>query len=131
MASGADSGAGGGEPGAGKTSRDLARRIGELALEKKASDVVILDMRGVVDYTDYLVICSGRNERQTKAIHDEIHVKVKHESRVLPRRAEGLPEARWVLVDYLDVVVHIFTPAARDFYRLEHLWGEVPAEAVG
>ena len=89
-------------------------------------------MRGVVSYTDYFVICTGNTERQTKAIEDAIYQKLKHAAiRILPGRVEGRQEARWILMDYLDCVVHIFTPAARDYYRLEMLWGEVPAVEVG
>lgn len=109
----------------------LAQRIAALGLDKKAEDVVILDMRGVVSYTDFFVIMSGRTERQAKGIHDEIYAKLKHDERLTPARTEGLPEARWILMDYLDAVVHIFVPATRDFYRLEQLWGEVPAQTVG
>ena len=90
-----------------------------------------LDLRGVLGYTDYFVICSGNTDRQTKAIHDRIHQGLKKEHGLLPRRVEGLGEARWILLDYLDVVVHVFTPEAREFYGLERLWGEVPARAVG
>ena len=109
----------------------LASRIAELAAEMKALDVVELDVRGVLDYTDFFVICSGNTDRQTKAIHDAIHQGLKKEDRILPRRVEGLSEARWILMDYLDVVVHVFTPDTRAFYALERLWGEVPARAVG
>ncbi len=109
---------------------DLAAEIIELASDKKAIDLVELDVREVVGYTDYFIVCSGGTDRQTKAIHDGIHQGLK-ERGVLPRRVEGLGEARWVLMDYLDVVVHVFTPDARAFYRLEPLWGEVPARAVG
>ena len=103
----------------------------ELADDKKAIDIVELAVSEAVGYTDYFLICSGNTERQVKAIHDGIHQGLKDEHRLLPRRVEGLAESRWVLMDYLDVVVHIFTPEARDFYRLEQLWGEVPARAVG
>ena len=75
------------------------------------------------------MICSGDTDRQAKAIHDGIHHGMKQEHGLLPRRVEGLTEARWVLMDYLDVVVHVFTPEARDFYRLEQLWGEAPRAA--
>ena len=92
----------------------------------KAIDLVELDLRGVLGYTDYFVICSGNTDRQTKAIHDRIHQGLKKEHGLLPRRVEGLAEARWILMDYLDVVVHVFTPEAREFYRLEQLWGEAP-----
>jgi ribosome-associated protein len=93
----------------------------------------VLDMRGVVSYTDFFVICTGNTERQTKAIEDAIYQSLKHgeEERILPERVEGASEARWILMDYLDCVVHIFTAAARDYYRLETLWGEVPALEVG
>ncbi len=112
------------------TPEQLAERIAALASDKKAVDLVELDVRGVVGYTDFFLICSGNTARQTKAIHDGIHQALKDDDGVLPRRVEGLREARWILMDYLDVVVHIFTPEARDFYRLEQLWGEVPARAV-
>jgi ribosome-associated protein len=84
-----------------------------------------------VGYTDYFVICTGNTERQTKAIHDAIHLELKGSPGLLPRRVEGDRQARWILMDYLDCVVHIFTPEARSFYRLEQLWGEVPARSVG
>jgi ribosome-associated protein len=112
----------------------LARRIAGVALDKKARDVVVLDMREVVTYTDFLVIATGNTERQTKAIEDAIYLDMKHGEdgpRRVPERVEGATEARWILMDYLDVVVHVFTPAARDYYRLETLWGEVPALEVG
>ena len=108
----------------------LSQLIAELAGEKKAIDVVELDVRQVLGYTDYFIVCSGNTDRQTKAIHDGIHQGLKTDHGLLPRRVEGLPEARWILMDYLDVVVHVLTPEARDFYRLEQLWGEVPAREV-
>jgi len=109
----------------------LAERIAEIASDKKAIDVRLLDLRGVVGYTDYFVICLGNTEREAKAIHDAVHLELKHADGILPRRVEGEREARWILMDYLDCVVHIFTPEARSFYRLEQLWGEVPARSVG
>jgi ribosome-associated protein len=109
----------------------LARTIAGYADDKKAIDIVALDLRGVLDYTDFFVICSGNTERQAKAIHDGIHLGMKNDHGLLPRRVEGLGEASWVLMDYLDVVVHVFTPEVREFYCLERLWGEVPAVRVG
>jgi ribosome-associated protein len=121
-----------GDPGAPQPgAAQLADWIVGLAADKLAIDVVVLDLRGVIGYTDYFVICSGNTERQTKAIHDGIHQGMKHDHGLLPRRMEGLGEARWILMDYLDVVVHVFTPEARDYYRLEQLWGEAPRRAVG
>jgi ribosome-associated protein len=104
----------------------LAEMIAGYALDKKAADVVALDLREVAGYTDYFVVASGGSDRQTKAIHDGIQEGLKKQHGVLPRRVEGLNEARWILMDYLDVVVHVFTPETRDFYRLEALWGDVP-----
>jgi ribosome-associated protein len=112
------------------TAAELAHAIAGFADEKKAADIVELDLRGVLGYTDYFVVCSGNTERQTKAIHDGVHLGMKNEHALLPRRVEGLGESRWILMDYLDVVVHVFTPETRDFYRLEQLWGEVPARAL-
>jgi len=83
-------------------------------------------MRGVCDYTDFFVIATGRNERQTKAIYDEVAGRLKKEHRLLPRSTAGLAEASWIVADYLDVVLHLFTPETRGFYRLEALWGDVP-----
>jgi ribosome-associated protein len=104
----------------------LATTIAALAADKKAQDIVALDLRGVAGYTDFFVIASGNTDRQAKAIHDAIHLGLKTHEGLLPRRVEGLGESRWVLMDYLDVVVHVFTPETRDFYRLEALWGDVP-----
>jgi ribosome-associated protein len=109
----------------------LAEEVAALAADRKAADIVELDLRGIIGYADYFVVCSGNTERQTKAIHDAIYEGMKHEHGVVPRRVEGLPEARWILMDYLDVVVHVFTPELRRYYRLEQLWGEAPARAVG
>ena len=107
----------------------LVERIVTVASDRKAVDIRVLDVRGMVSYTDFFVICSGRSERQTKAIHDAVYESLKGEG-VLPRRVEGARESRWVLMDYLDAVVHIFTPEAREFYRLEQLWGEAPSREV-
>ena len=87
-------------------------------------------MRPVCSYTDYFVVCTGRNARQTKAIWDEVHARLKADDRMLPRSVDGEREATWIIADYLDVVLHVFTPEARQFYRLEDLWGDVPAIAV-
>ena len=110
---------------------EMAAAIAQYASDPKALDIVELDLRGMIDYTDYFVICTGRTDRQVKAIHDAIHLRMKSEHGLLPRRVEGLPEARWILMDYLDVVVHVFTPEIREYYRLEQLWGEAPLKAIG
>jgi ribosome-associated protein len=110
----------------GEESERLAREIAGIADEKGASELVALDVRKLVGYTDFLVICTARNERQAKAIHDEVHRRLKDEGR-LPARVEGQREAEWVLADYLDCVLHVFTPETRERYRLEQLWGEAGA----
>ena len=108
----------------------LATTAAAYAADKKGSDIVVLDLREVAGYTDFFVIVSGTSDRQAKAIHDGIHQGLKKHEGLLPRRVEGLGEARWILMDYLDVVVHVFTPETRGFYALEKLWGEVPARAL-
>jgi ribosome-associated protein len=86
----------------------------------------VLDMRGLVAYTDFLAICTARNERQAKAIVDEVRLRVKQESALLPGGVDGGGEAGWTILDYLDVVLHVFTPEARDRYQLDDLWHEAP-----
>jgi ribosome-associated protein len=95
-----------------------------LAAGKKAQDIVVLSMDEAVSYTDYFVVVSGANTRQTRAIADEVQQRLRSAHR--PARVEGEREGEWILIDFIDVVVHVFTTAARDFYRLETLWGDVP-----
>ena len=109
---------------------ELTRAIAALASDRKAIDITELDLRGVLGYTDYFVIATGGTDRQAKAIHDRIHENMKKDHGLLPRRVEGLAESRWILMDYLDVIVHIFTPEAREYYRLEQLWGEAPKRVI-
>jgi ribosome-associated protein len=109
---------------------DQAKRIAALAQEKLATDIVVLDMRPVCSYTDYFVVATGRNVRQTKAIWDEVHETLKREARLIPRSVDGEREASWIIADYLDVVLHVFTPEQRAFYRLDELWGDVPSVEV-
>ncbi len=87
-------------------------------------------MRPVATYTDFLVICSGQNPRQTKAIFDEVYTRLKKGERLVPRSVAGEGQATWIVADYLDFVLHVFTPDARAYYRLEHLWGDLPSVAV-
>ena len=110
------------------TPEEMVAAIADLAADRKALEIVQLDLRGMIGYADYFLICSGRTDRQTRAIHDAVHEGLKARG-VLPRRVEGLSEARWILMDYLDVVVHVFTPETREYYRLEQLWGEAPSLA--
>ncbi len=110
---------------------EIAEATATYASDRKALDIVQLDLRGIIGFTDYFVICSGRTDRQTKAIHDAIYQGMKTEHGLLPRRVEGLTQGRWILMDYLDVVVHVFTPDTREYYRLEQLWGEAPVREAG
>ncbi len=112
------------------TSLEQARRIAALAQEKLAEDVVILDMRPECSFTDYFVIATGRNPRQTAAIWDEVHTRLKQENRLLPASVDGVREGAWIIADYIDVVLHVFTPEARAYYKLEELWNDVPAVAL-
>jgi ribosome-associated protein len=111
------------------TSLEQAQRVAALAQEKLAEDVVILDMRPECSFTDYFVIATGRNARQTAAIWDEVHVEMKKQ-KLIPANVDGVREGAWIIADYLDVVLHVFTPEARAFYRLEDLWSDVPAVAL-
>jgi ribosome-associated protein len=112
------------------TPERMATAIAELASDRKALNIVALDLRGMIGYADYFLICTGRTDRQTRAIHDGIHAGMKSAHGILPRRVEGVSEGRWILIDYLDVVVHVFTPDTRQYYRLEQLWGEAPSLAL-
>jgi ribosome-associated protein len=84
-------------------------------------------MRPVCTYTDFFVVCTGRNPRQTVAVWDEVHARLKQEQGLLPRSVDGVQEGTWIVADYLDVVLHVFTPETRAYYRLEDLWGDLPA----
>jgi ribosome-associated protein len=109
---------------------EQARRIAAIVQDKLARNVVILDMRPVCTYTDYFVVCTGNNARQTAGIWDEVHVRLKKDNALLPRAVEGAAEGTWIIADYLDVVLHVFTPEAREYYKLEELWDDVPQETV-
>jgi ribosome-associated protein len=102
---------------------ELARRIVELAEDKKAADIVLLDLTGLTTLADYFVICSGGSERQLDAIADGIASTLRDE-KLKPIGREGVPASHWVLLDYGSVIVHIFTPPERDYYGLEKHWSE-------
>lgn len=109
----------------------LARRLAEFADSKKAEDIVVLDMRELVSYTDFLAICTARNERQARAIVDEVRLQVKREMGLLPGGVDGAGADGWVVLDYLDCVLHVFTVEARERYQLEDLWREAPRLELG
>ena len=87
-------------------------------------------MRPACSYTDFFVVCTGQNPRQTAAIYNDVHRTMKDDARLLPQSVDGQREATWIVADYIDVVLHIFTPDARAYYRLEDLWGDAPSVEV-
>ena len=97
----------------------------EAALEKKAEEVEVLDLRALSGITDFFLICQGNSRRQVQAIADEIQTRLRQD-RVRPDHLEGEREAEWVLIDYLDFVVHVFTAERRSFYGLEKIWSDAP-----
>jgi len=101
------------------------QRAANLALELKAHDVTVLDLRGISSATDHFLLASGTSDVQVKAIADHITDELKKEG-VRPVHVEGRQTGRWVLLDYIDLVVHVFHPQAREFYQLENLWGDAP-----
>ncbi len=102
---------------------DIARRIVEIAGDKQASDIVLLDIREVIGFTDYFVICTSETARQTGAIADEITARLKKEG-IRPHHVEGTADSGWVLIDYYDIIVHIFGPKEREYYQLDRLWSK-------
>lgn len=107
-------------------SETLARRLAELADAKGATEIELLDMRKLASYTDYLTICTARNERQARAIVDEVKSRLKQEHGLLPGGVEGEGAAGWIVLDYMAAVLHVFTDEERRRYQLEDLWREAP-----
>ena len=103
-------------------------RAADLALERKASDVLALDLRGISSATDFFVIGSGNSDIQVRSIAEHVIEELEEEG-LRPEHVEGMDRARWVLLDYIDFVVHVFHPSAREFYQLETLWGDAPRRA--
>ena len=101
---------------------DVARAV-RAALDKKASDVVVLDLRSTPAFTDHFVLCSGQNPRQVKAIADAIEDAMRA-AKVKPSHIEGYDRAEWILMDFFTFIVHVFSPQTREFYSLERLWGD-------
>lgn len=113
------------------TPRQLALRLAEIADAKGATDIVLLEIGRLVSYTDFLLICTARNDRMAQAIADEVRLQIKREYRRVPLGADGDAETGWQIMDYLDCVLHIFTAEARDRYQLEDLWRDAPREDLG
>jgi len=95
----------------------------EVASDKQAADTVLLDVGGLCSFADYFVICNGETTRQIKTIHDEVEQVLKKEG-VLPHHREGTPDSGWLLLDFGDVIVHIFAPPEREYYQLDELWSQ-------
>ena len=112
------------------TPLELSQAAAQAAADKKAKDIAVLDLRGLVSYTDYMVLCTGQTPRQVSAIAEEIRTRLKAEHGILPHKVDGEREADWILIDLLDAVVHVQTPEAREFYRLERLWRDAPREEL-
>jgi ribosome-associated protein len=115
----------------GPTPEALARRLAELADSKQAEEAVVLDMRPLVSYTDFLTICTARNERQARAIVEEVRMRVKEEHGLLPGGVDGAGDTGWIVLDYLDCVLHVFTAEERERYALEDLWRDAPRLELG
>lgn len=116
-----------------KQSAELAQRIAALCLDNKATDVVILDLEGVTDMTDFFVIASGTSDTHVRSTAEHV-VEAMKADRMGAHHVEGVTQGRWVLVDFVDVVLHVFHPTLRNFYQLERLWGDatvVPVASQG
>ena len=104
----------------------LARACAEAAADKKAEDIQIIDLRGISDFTDFFVVCSGTSDPQLKAVASAIRSKVREEFGMGAYSEDGAPTSRWVVIDFAQVIVHVFHHEARSFYMLEDLWGDAP-----
>ncbi len=115
------------------SNKDLARRAAELCLEKKGEDVMILDLRGLSSVTDFFVIASASSNVHVKAVADFVQdelLKIDVKPRVKPWHVEGADTQRWMLLDFVNVVVHVFRPETREYYSLERLWSDAPMEEI-
>jgi ribosome-associated protein len=103
---------------------EAVKTVCEAIEEKKGTEIVVLEISKISSFADYFIICSGFNQRQNQAICDAIRESLKQKDRTMPGHVEGYRDADWILLDYLDYVVHIFLPEAREFYKLERLWND-------
>lgn len=108
----------------------LAQHAVDAALDKKARDLVVMDMRQVSGVADFFVLCTGESDLQIRAIADAVEERIAQQCQERPWHIEGRDHLQWVLLDYVNMVVHIFTPEKRAFYNLERLWGDAPQESV-
>ena len=110
------------ESGEGDGGLDLARTIVDILDEHKGEDILLLDLQGVCSFADYFVLCTGISERTLRALADEVVRELKRGRRIVPRGKEGVAESGWILLDFGDVIVHLFSQDLRDYYRLEDVW---------
>ena len=113
-----------------QNSEQLVKRIIDLILDKKGEDIAILDLRELSSFTDFFVIATGSSSVHVKAIADEVHEKLKKDEKTLPWHSEGYEAQKWILLDYVDVVVHIFDKDTRGYYKLEKLWEDAEIEHI-
>ena len=112
---------------------ELVQKAAAILLDNKANDVVVLSLKGVTDMTDFFVIASGTSDTHVRALGEHVQQELKKDGNT-PNHVEGLTQGRWVLLDYVDFVVHLFHPTLRGFYQLERLWSDaevVPVSAQG
>jgi ribosome-associated protein len=107
---------------------DLQRAI-DLAIDRKGNEILLLDLRGVSNATDYFLLINGTSDTHVRSIADHIIDELRKEGHRADH-IEGLRSGRWVLIDFIDFVIHVFHPAARDFYQLDRLWGDAPAISI-
>ena len=113
-----------------KKLREIVFSAGELCLEKKASDVVVLELKKISDVTDYFLIAEGYTDIHVRAVSEHVIETLQKRFKLKPWHVEGMEYARWVLVDYIDFVIHIFQPETRNFYQLERLWADAPQHEI-
>ncbi len=113
-----------------QTSLEIAQRAASILLEHKANDVVLLSLEGVSDMTDFFLIASGTSDTHVRSLGNSVLEDMKRDSGQMAHHVEGLSQGRWVLLDYVDVVVHIFHPTLRSFYQIERLWADAETEPL-
>ena len=112
-----------------KEQQDFLNNVGELLLEKQAEDIIVFDVKKLTSVTDYVIICTSNSTTQSKAIADFVRQELKDQN-ILPLSVEGCENLNWVLMDYANIVIHIFLPEYREFYDLERLWGDATSYKV-